>query len=120
LICVVSCFILLIPFIIIACKYIYKQKSKCIIENNITINSDQSLLINSEITSDYQTIRSSVHIKLDFSKFNKEERIGKGSFGNVFKCSIPPNLQHKYAVKQIETVYAEEVKQKYKVDVFNG
>jgi hypothetical protein len=111
LICVVTCFILSIPLIVIACKFICKKKFKCKIENNITVNSDQSLLINSEITSDYQTIRNTVTIKLDFSKFNKEERIGKGSFGNVFKCSIPPNLQHKYAVKQIETVYAEEVKQ---------
>jgi len=119
LICVIGSFVLSVPFIVIACKHIYKKKSKCIIENNITVNSDRSLLINSEITSDYQTIRSTVHIKLDFSKFNKEECIGKGSFGNVFKCSIPPNIEHKYAVKQIETVYAEEVKQNYKVAVFN-
>ena len=119
MICVIGSLVLSVPFIIIACKYICKKKSKCIIENNITVKSDRSLLKKSEITSDHKTISSTVTIKLDFSKFNKEERIGKGSFGNVFKCSIPPNLQDKYAVKQIETVYAEEVKQNYKVAVFN-
>ena len=110
MICVIGSFVLSVPFIIIACKYICKNKLKCIIENNITVNSDRSLLIKSEITSDYQTIRSAVNIKLDFSKFNKEECIGKGSFGNVFKCSIPPDLQQKYAVKQIEILYVEKVK----------
>ena len=107
---VIGSFVLSVPFIIIACKYICKKKPKCIIENNITVNSDRSLLIKSEITSDYQTIRSAVNIKLDFSKFKKEECIGKGSFGNVFKCSIPPDLQQKYAVKQIEILYVEKVK----------
>ena len=119
MICVIGSFVLSVPFIVIACKHIYKKKSKCIIENNITVKSDRSLLIKSEITSDYQSLRSTVTIKLDFSKFNKEECIGKGSFGCVFKCTIPPDLQQKYAVKQIETVYAEEVKQNYKVAVFN-
>jgi len=68
------------------------------------LNSFQSLLFKSEISAEI-----TVTIKLDFSKFNKEECIGKGSFGNVFKCSIPPDLKHKYAVKQIEILYAEAV-----------
>jgi hypothetical protein len=77
------------------------------------LNSFQSLVFKSEIRTEIQTIRSTVTIKLDFSKFNKEECIGKGSFSSVYKCSIPPDLKHKYAVKQIETVYAEEVKKKH-------
>ena len=73
------------------------------------LNSFQSLLFKSKISAEIQTIRSTVNIKLDFSKFNKEECIGKGSFGNVFKCTIPPDLQQKYAVKQIEILCAEKV-----------
>lgn len=46
--------------------------------------------------------RTSRNVSIDFRNFKREEAIGKGSYGTVYKCSLPPCFETKYAVKHIE------------------
>ena len=46
--------------------------------------------------------RSSNSNSVDFKNFQREDRLGKGGFGTVYKCFVPPNSLVKYAVKHIQ------------------
>jgi hypothetical protein len=40
--------------------------------------------------------------QLDFSNYKKEKCIGKGSFGTVFLCTLPPDFKtRKFALKHL-------------------
>jgi regulatory protein YycI of two-component signal transduction system YycFG len=44
------------------------------------------------------------HVSIDFRNFKLEDCIGQGNYGTVYKCSLPPSFEKKYAVKHIECV----------------
>ena len=46
---------------------------------------------------------------LDFNNFKKEVCIGRGGFGTVNLCSIPPDFNRKFVVKLLDSVPSKEV-----------
>ena len=50
---------------------------------------------------------NSLEMPLDFSNFKKEKCIGKGSFGTVFLCSLPPDFKRKFALKHLNSIKNE-------------
>ena len=104
---------LLIIVLAFAVKFLHKLTSPKPFQNNLTLNytkESNDLTITSEIVlSHNQTITNTIQINLDFSNFKKEQLIGKGSYGLVYMCSLPPKFEHKYAVKHMFSLNLDEV-----------
>ena len=45
----------------------------------------------------------------DFSNFQKEDCIGKGSYGTVYAISLPPKFEKKYALKHMSSLNLTQV-----------
>ena len=63
--------------------------------------------INMEMCMSETPLVNSLEMPLDFSDFKKEKCIGKGSFGTVFLCSLPPDFKRKFALKHLNSIKNE-------------
>jgi len=124
---ITSSLISLCTLVILTCligyKFIYKRRKLLLqtqipteinFSNRIIIikNATSILSINRKIFS-YQ-FKTSRHVSIDFRNFRIEESIGKGSYGTVYKCSLPPSFEKNYAVKHIE---CENVSLKFRFEI---
>ena len=85
------------------CLAILRRKKKRIkreTDSNRTPGLKMSPLINKLDTHDQI---------LDFNNFKKEVCIGRGGFGTVNLCSIPPDFNRKFVVKLLDSVPSKEV-----------
>ena len=103
-----SCFFIIILLIIISvlsllCLVILRRKKKRLkrkTDLKRTTSLKMSPLINKLDTHDQI---------LDFNNFKKEVCIGRGGFGKVNLCSLPPDFNRKFVVKLLDSVPTKEV-----------
>ena len=85
------------------CLVILRRKNKRL-KRKTDLKTKTSLimspLINKEDTHDQI---------LDFNNFRKEICIGRGGFGKVNLCSLPPDFNRKFVVKLLDSVPSKEV-----------
>ena len=92
-----SIFILvfLIVALIALIKKCFSKKPNHIEQQSNLLEMNEPLLVNS------------LETPLDFTNFKKEKCIGKGSFGTVFLCSLPPDFKRKFALKHLNSIKNE-------------
>jgi hypothetical protein len=105
--------VLIISSILIGYKFIYKRKlfkpqngssknsSHSNDDDKENANAKNNKLANNSHLFRLKVIR---HVSVDFRNFKLEDCIGQGNYGTVYKCSLPPSFEKKYAVKHIECV----------------
>ena len=102
--------VLIISSILIGYKYIYKRnffKPRNVSSNNSSHSyDDNDKNVNAKNGNNSHLFRLKIirHVSVDFRNFKLEDCIGQGNYGTVYKCSLPPSFEKKYAVKHIECV----------------
>ena len=85
--------------------YKYRQKVFRSKSNKFSKADIETMSIASFSQAEKEEINDKTDI--DFNLFKIGEQIGRGGFGTVYICTIPPNNQDKYAVKHVN--YSNEL-----------